>query len=167
MPNADRLAFGDFVLDRPQQRVLHRNGTMLALSPRLFGALTLLIDHAGQLLDKETLIAALWPNLVVEENNLSQVISALRRALGDDSQDSRFIQTVPRRGFRFIAPVTPLVPAAEAISGSLLPSESGGAVESHTLQTATLAFTAGVSTAPAPGSSLGGRRRWLYLAARR
>lgn len=147
MPPADRLAFGDFVLDRTQQRVWHRDGTMLALSPRLYGALALLIDHAGQLLDKETLISSLWPNLVVEENNLSQVISALRRALGDDSQDSRFIQTVPRRGFRFIAPVTAVAAAEPA------PAEAAVAIPAQP--------AAPPAAAHPQAASATSRRRWL------
>ena len=101
----ERYEFGDFVLERSQQRVRNRDGTPLNLSPRLFCALLLFAERPGELLDKDTLFAVLWPGLVVEENNLSQVISALRRALGDDTQDSRYIQTVPRRGFRFIARV--------------------------------------------------------------
>ena len=122
MPAPDRYAFGDFVLERSQQRVLHRDGTLVNLTPRLFSALLLLAERAGELLDKDTLMLALWPGLVVEENNLSQVISGLRRALGDDTQGSRYIQTVPRRGFRFIATVTglpdqaaPLLPVAVAM----------------------------------------------------
>ena len=112
MPAPDRYAFGDFVLERSQQRVLHRDGTLVNLTPRLFSALLLLAERAGELLDKDTLMLALWPGLVVEENNLSQVISGLRRALGDDTQGSRYIQTVPRRGFRFIATVTELADEA-------------------------------------------------------
>jgi len=121
MPVSDRLAFGDFVLERSQQRVLHRDGTLLTLTPRLFSALLLLAERAGELLDKDTLMLALWPGLVVEENNLSQVISGLRRALGDDTQGSRYIQTVPRRGFRFIATVTALPDEAARVSGPVLP----------------------------------------------
>jgi DNA-binding winged helix-turn-helix (wHTH) protein/TolB-like protein/Flp pilus assembly protein TadD len=108
VPPSERYAFGDFILERSQQRVLRGDGTALNLTPRLFSALLLFIEHAGQLLDKDALFLALWPGLVVEENNLSQLISGLRRALGDDTQGSRYIQTVPRRGFRFIAPVTAL-----------------------------------------------------------
>jgi DNA-binding winged helix-turn-helix (wHTH) protein len=108
MPPSERYAFGDFILERSQQRVLRGDGTELNLSPRLFSALLLLMERAGELVDKDALMLAVWPGLVVEENNLSQVISGLRRALGDDTQDSRYIQTVQRRGFRFIAPVTVL-----------------------------------------------------------
>jgi len=120
MPVSERYAFGDFVLERSQQRVTHRDGTLLNLTPRHFSALLLFAERAGDLLDKDTLMLALWPGLVVEENNLSQVVSGLRRAMGDDTQGSRYIQTVPRRGFRFVAAVTVLPdadvpPLAEAL----------------------------------------------------
>jgi len=116
MPPAQRYAFGDFVLERTQQRVLRRDGSTLNLTPRLFSALLLFVENAGALLDKDALMRALWPGLVVEENSLSQVISGLRRALDDDTHDSRYIQTVPRRGFRFVATVTevPDAPIASA-----------------------------------------------------
>lgn len=106
MVESVRIAFGDFVLEPAQQRVLRSDGTPLNLTPRLFNALQFFVEHAGDLLDKDTLIQAIWPGLVVEENNLSQVVSSLRRALGDEPQGSRYIQTVPRRGFRFVAAVS-------------------------------------------------------------
>lgn len=121
MPPSERYAFGNFVLERSQQRVLQRDGSPLALTPRLFNAMLLFVEHAGELLEKDALMQALWPGLVVEENNLSQVISGLRRALGDDAQGHRFIQTVPRRGFRFVATVTAL-PPADASSGVTPPA---------------------------------------------
>ncbi len=109
MTPSDRYAFGDYVLDLKEHALRHRSGgEPLALTPKLFDALLLFVERPNELLDKESLIAALWPGLVVEENNLSQVIAGLRRALGDDAQVSRYIQTVPRRGFRFVAPVTTL-----------------------------------------------------------
>lgn len=108
MPASERYAFGDFVLQRSQQRVLRADGTELGLTPRLFSALLLFVENADALLDKDVLMRTLWPGLVVEENNLSQTISSLRRALGDEPPGSRYIQTVARRGFRFIAAVTVL-----------------------------------------------------------
>lgn len=105
MADATAYEFGGFVLQRSQQRVLRCDGTTVELTPRLFSALLFFVEHPGELLGKETLLQALWPGLVVEENNLSQVVAGLRRALGDDTQGSRFIQTVPRRGFRFVADV--------------------------------------------------------------
>jgi len=151
MPVPDRLAFGDFVLERSQQRVTHRDGTQLNLTPRHFSALLLFAERAGQLLDKDTLMLALWPGLVVEENNLSQVVSSLRRALGDDTQGSRYIQTVPRRGFRFVAAVTvlpdadelprtdPLTHADLPVSAPVLPDDPS---KRHTLR---LALAAGAT----------------------
>ena len=116
MAVSDRYAFGDFVLERSQQRVLRSSdGSELSLTPRLFGALLLFVENADALLDKDTLMRALWPGLVVEENNLSQTISSLRRALGDEPPGSRYIQTVARRGFRFIAAVTAL-PSVDAVA---------------------------------------------------
>jgi DNA-binding winged helix-turn-helix (wHTH) protein len=100
--------FGDFVLDVPQKRLQQADGSALELTPRVFAALVLLVEHAGLLVERERLLYRVWPGLVVGKNSLSQVIVTLRRTLGDAAQGSRFIQTVLRRGFRFIAPVTPV-----------------------------------------------------------
>lgn len=104
----DRYAFGSFLLDRTQQRVQRNDGTAVALTPRLFSALLFFVERPGELLDKRSIIEAVWPGLFVEENNLNQVVWGLRRALGDDAHGSHFIETVPRRGFRFVAAVTVL-----------------------------------------------------------
>jgi len=101
----ERYAFGGFILERSQKRLLQQDGPPLELTPRLFSALLLLVEHAGQLVEKDALLQAIWPGLVVSDNSLSQVIAGLRRTLGDDAQGSHFIQTVPRKGFRFVAPV--------------------------------------------------------------
>ena len=123
----------EFVLQIDARRLLRADGSVVDLTPRLFDTLLFMVENAGQLLDKDQLLAALWPGLVVEENSLSQSVSALRKALGDDTQRPRFIQTVPRRGFRFIAPVllvsdedgnvlspSPLAPAAAIAATDLL-----------------------------------------------
>ena len=104
MPGAwDVLSFGGYVLDGARRCVTRPDGSPLALTPRLFNALYLFASRPGELIDKRELMRALWPGLVVEENNLSQLISALRRALGDES--AQLIRTEPRRGFRFTAEV--------------------------------------------------------------
>jgi DNA-binding winged helix-turn-helix (wHTH) protein/tetratricopeptide (TPR) repeat protein len=119
MSTPDRLAFGDFVLDRRQRRLLRGDGSTVTLTPRLYSALLLFVESDGRLLDKDTLMRSLWPRLVVEENNLSQVISGLRHALGDAAKDSRYLVTVPRVGFRFVATVHALADEAmPAIAGS-------------------------------------------------
>ena len=129
MPASEHYVFGDFVLERSQQRVLRNDGTALSLTPRQFDALLLFVENAGLLLDKDTLMRALWPGLVVEENNLSQTVSSLRRALGDDPPGRRYIQTVARRGFRFIAPVTVDAPVPVPASASPAPPSTAAGAE--------------------------------------
>jgi TolB-like protein/Flp pilus assembly protein TadD len=103
-------AFGDFVLD-PLRRSLSRvGGARIALPARAYDALQLMVQHPGELLYKDWLVGVLWPDSVVEDNNLSQAISTLRRALGDDSRF--YIQTEARRGYRFVCPVTTQSPRA-------------------------------------------------------
>ena len=98
--------FGDFRLLAAQRRLTARtDGRVIELTPKALDTLHFLVQHPGELLDKSTLIAAVWPNIVVEENNLNQVVSALRRALGDGSGGRRFIVTVPGRGYQFVAQV--------------------------------------------------------------
>ncbi len=135
MSISKRYAFGDFVMEPSQHRLRGRDETPVPLSPRLFSALQLFVERAGVLLGKDQLVLALWSGLVVEENNLSQVISGLRRVLGDDTRNSRYIQTVARRGFRFIAEVTEL-PALETNSTS---TTSESPVQHNAASPATLA----------------------------
>jgi TolB-like protein/DNA-binding winged helix-turn-helix (wHTH) protein/tetratricopeptide (TPR) repeat protein len=165
MSAAQRYAFGDFVLERSQQRVCGRDGSPLDLPPRLFSALLLFVENAGALLDKDALMRALWPGLVVEENSLSQVISGLRRALADDTHDSRYIQTVPRRGFRFIATVTELPDSATAerlqidATGSVLQAGPSPKLVSTSLAESAIGLRTHVA-----GQIARDRRRWLQLA---
>lgn len=148
--------FGDFRLDALQRRLSRRDGALVALTPRLVDALLYFVERTGELLDKEALMKALWPGLVVEENNLNQTISALRRALGDESQDSRYIQTVPRRGFRWVAEVRTVSDTADASPGLAPPPDapSPAVVEPSPPEPA-------ASSAPARPA----RRRWLWAAA--
>jgi TolB-like protein/DNA-binding winged helix-turn-helix (wHTH) protein/Tfp pilus assembly protein PilF len=99
--------FEGFELD-PRRGVLRRrsDGQALTLTPKAFGTLLYLIEHAGELVEKDALFAAVWPNVVVEEGNLTQTIHVLRRTLGEHRDDHRFIVTVPGRGYRFVAEVT-------------------------------------------------------------
>jgi len=89
----------------PARRQLVHAGKPVAMFPRCFDALLLLIERRGELLEKEFLLGTLWPDVVVDENSLAKVISDVRRALGEGPKDSGCIATVPRRGYRFIAPV--------------------------------------------------------------
>ena len=96
--------FGPFRID-PSQRVLFREGKPVALPPKIFETLLVLVERSGQIVEKEKLIEEVWPETVVEENNLTQYISALRKTLGDDRHEHRYIETIPRRGYRFAAEV--------------------------------------------------------------
>jgi DNA-binding winged helix-turn-helix (wHTH) protein len=108
-------AFGDFLLDTAQSRLLRREGSPVELTPRLFAALLVLVERAGELVDRETLLQLIWPGLVVGDNSVSQAIAGLRRILGDEAHGGRYIQTVPRKGFRFVAAVTRTAPARLAV----------------------------------------------------
>lgn len=111
--------FGAFRLD-PDERVLTREGEMVSLAPKVLDTLILLVQHNGRILEKDELIQLLWPNSFVEEGNLSQNVFLLRKILGDDRNGRSFIQTVPRRGYRFVAPVKiidrPAAPARVTIA---------------------------------------------------
>ncbi len=98
--------FGGFVLD-PERRLLAREGRdPVTITGKAFDALVHLVRHAGQVVTRNELADALWPHTVVEDNNLSQTISQVRKALGDTEESGpRFIATVPRRGYQFIAVV--------------------------------------------------------------
>ncbi len=93
--------FGPFRVD-PGEHLLSRNGAPLPLTPKAFETLLVLIRNSGHLMLKQELMQAVWPDSFVEEANLSQNISMLRKALGDSVQESRYIVTVPGRGYRFI-----------------------------------------------------------------
>src|ERR1044072_3345698 len=83
----------------PARRTLVHGGKPVAMYPRCFDALLLLIENRGGLLEKDFLLQALWPDVVVDENSLAKVISEIRRALGEN-RDVGSIETVPRRGHR-------------------------------------------------------------------
>ena len=99
--------FGEFRLDTAE-RLLLRNGKPVSLPPKVFDTLVVLIQHSGHLLDKEQLMKELWPDAFVEEVNLSVNISALRKTLGEGENGESFIETVPKRGYRFTAQVSEL-----------------------------------------------------------
>jgi DNA-binding winged helix-turn-helix (wHTH) protein len=97
--------FGTFSLD-DEERSLLRQGQPVPLTPKAFDLLVVLVKNAGKLVSKDELLHEVWPDSFVEEVNLSVNISALRKALGDDQEVTKLIETVPKRGYRFIEPVT-------------------------------------------------------------
>jgi len=101
--------FGAFEL-RADESVLHRGGEALALTPKMFDTLLVLVRHHGQIVDKDTFLKEVWPDSFVEEGNIAFNIRQIRKVLGDDAQDPTYIETVPRRGYRFIADVEVAAP---------------------------------------------------------
>ena len=102
--------FGPFRLD-PNERLLLRDRQPVPLPPKAYDLLASLVAHAGRLMTKEDLLKEVWPGTFVEEANLSYTVSLLRKALGDDSEPHRYIETVPKRGYRFKEPVTVAAPS--------------------------------------------------------
>jgi TolB-like protein/Tfp pilus assembly protein PilF len=97
--------FGDFRLDGRRRLLSRRDGGVVSLTAKAFDTLVYLVEHEGIVLHKDELMRALWADTVVEENNLNQNISILRRALGEHRGDHRYIATVPGRGYQFVAKV--------------------------------------------------------------
>lgn len=111
--------FCGFRLDPEQRRLLYE-GKPVSLTPKAFELLHVLVQSGGRLLTKDDLMRQLWPDSFVEEANLTVNISALRKALGDTQDGQTFIETVPKHGYRFIAPVTELPPATSPLRGEKL-----------------------------------------------
>lgn len=106
--------FGEFRLEGAQGRLL-QNGQPVSLKPKILDLLLFLVQQRGQLVKKDDLMREIWPNTIVEENNITVSISALRKVLGEDL-GRQFIETVPRRGYRFVADVVEIADQ-EAESG--------------------------------------------------
>lgn len=100
--------FGPFVLNLHRLR-LERDGTDVELRPKAFDVLRTLVERAGSVVSKDELVAAVWPDVTVNDDALAQCVRDIRKALGDDGE--RFVRTVPRRGYEFVAPVVPALPS--------------------------------------------------------
>ena len=98
--------FGDFVLN-VERYELRKDGTPIRLQPKTFDVLCYLVSHPGRLIDKDELLGAVWPDVIVTENSLTRCVKDLRKALDDDAANPRYIETIARRGYRLL--VTPEV----------------------------------------------------------
>src|SRR5436853_785208 len=96
--------FGPFRLDT-SERILLRDGQPVPLTPKALQTLLVLVESSGRILDKDELLSRVWPDTFVEEITLAQNVSTLRKALGVDQEGRQYIETVPRRGYRFVASV--------------------------------------------------------------
>jgi len=123
MSDAAKVYGFDRFLLNPAERVLLRDGRRVALTPKSFDLLVVLVEHSGHLVEKDALLKAVWPNQFVEESNLPFTISTLRKALeGGNSDCHRLIDTIPKRGYRFTAPVRIVSHQATASTGEALSS---------------------------------------------
>jgi DNA-binding winged helix-turn-helix (wHTH) protein/tetratricopeptide (TPR) repeat protein len=113
--------FGEYRVDAGKL-LLSRYGQPVPLTPKVFDTLLLLVKRSGEVLDKEALLQAVWPDTMVEENNLNQNISTLRRVFGESRGENRYIATVPGRGYRFMAEVRTI---SQRISGPAQPVRIG------------------------------------------
>ena len=146
--------FASFRLDAGDRLLLHQERAV-ALTPKAFDTLLVLVERHGRLVTKDDLFQAVWPDAFVEENNLAQHISALRKVLGEEP-GGPFIETVPKKGYRFVAPVV-LEPAVN----SELPV-------ARDAQTPTRAMQPAVTTSPVPpviNGSRGALRQWIAFGA--
>ena len=103
--------FGPFRLDQTEHQLL-RNGERVPLTPKAFSTLLVLVSRRGRILGKDELMREVWPDTFVEEGGLARNISVLRKALDDTSDASRYIETIPKIGYRFVADVKEVVPEA-------------------------------------------------------
>ena len=136
--------FGPFRLDT-EERSLLRDGSFVPLTPKAFELLTALVQKCGRVVGKDELMHELWPDSFVEEGNLTQHVFALRKALGENHGEPQFIETVARRGYRFIAEVnqvleidsTLVLKRDASVSADLTSGTEGASVEAVT-QTASV-----------------------------
>src|SRR5271166_5878358 len=94
-------------LVEPRLNIVSRNGTAVRVEPKMMEVLVCLAAHPGEVLSKEELLKAVWPNTFVTDDALTHCISDLRRVLEDDAREPRVIQTIPKRGYRLVASVVP------------------------------------------------------------
>lgn len=147
-PNASRsIQFGRFRLDAAA-RVLYRDGEPVPLTLKQVQTLAVLVREAGEVVDRDRLMREVWPDTFVEDGGLTRNISAIRKALGDGVDGAAFIETVPKRGYRFVAPVS--VESTAPFAGMALPSASLAGVPP--------AQATPLETVPGPGSTPRPRR---------
>jgi adenylate cyclase len=111
--------FGEFTLDA-DQKVLLRQGKPLLLAPKVLETLLTLVQNSGRIIEKEDLMKRLWPDTFVEESNLTYTIVQLRKTLGDDARHPRYIETIPKRGYRFIVDVEEVLSDMGMVSNAVI-----------------------------------------------
>jgi eukaryotic-like serine/threonine-protein kinase len=148
--------FGEFVLD-PGRRTLSRADSLVSLTPRAFDVLLFLTQNPNRLVAKEELLQAVWGDTFVEEGNLTQYISHLRKALGDNSEDARLIVTIARKGYQFTADVTVVAKTADIAKRGALQANA-----SETVRPVEFPTQEQAAKSPPPRLRL---RKWIAAAA--
>src|SRR5467141_1341915 len=97
--------FDNFRIDSGKRLLSNGGPEPVPLTPKIFDTLLYLVSHHGTVIDKDELMSAIWPDTIVEENNLNKNISVLRRVLGENPGENRYIVTVPGKGYKFVASV--------------------------------------------------------------
>jgi DNA-binding winged helix-turn-helix (wHTH) protein len=115
--------FGPFCLDT-EAHLLSRGGQPVALTPKVFDTLLYLVQRPGRLVTKDELMSALWPDAFVNESNITQTIFMLRKALGENSGDHRYIATVPGHGYRFVPEVEQVEDSSRQVAVELQPADT-------------------------------------------
>ena len=123
-----QFVFGDCVLDR-DRRELTRGAETVVIGPQVFDLLIYLVENRNRVASKDDLLDAVWGGRVVSESTITSHINAVRKAIGDNGEEQRFIRTIARKGFRFVAEVTQSHPAKEAQSTALPPTPGDGVAE--------------------------------------
>lgn len=160
MPSThSRYSFGPFVLD-PAAGQLTRDGAPVPLAPKTYELLVALAGEPGRLFSKDELFARVWPDTIVSEGSLNRAVATLRQALGDSADEPQYIQTVARRGYRFVAPVTVIKdasappPAAEPLPQNWRPMMIVAAVGAVVLVAMSAVFVGRTSNHPSPIRSI-------------
>src|SRR4030095_16287083 len=121
--------FGEYRLDAAE-RLLLRGEQQIPLTPKVFDTLLVLVQHSGHLVGKDFLMKEVWSDAFVEEANLARNVWTLRKALGDDEGKHRYIETVPKTGYRFVAPVRILERTELPLAESAPLAEAGPSADS-------------------------------------
>jgi TolB-like protein/DNA-binding winged helix-turn-helix (wHTH) protein/Flp pilus assembly protein TadD len=137
-----QLEFAGFRLDRLRRQLCDRDGATVRLNSRALEALLVFVEKPGRVLSKRELMQAIWQNVVVEENNLTQAISALRKALGDTQDPPQIIQTVPGRGYCFIATLREVPDEVATQKPATVANRDNGAWRRHVVITLAVTMAA-------------------------
>ncbi len=130
----DLYQFGPFRLD-VRERLLLRDDQSVPLTPKAFDLLLAMVEHHGHLLEKDELMKLVWPDTFVDENNLASNISQLRKALGEGENGQKFIETIPKRGYRFIANVQKAQDEAPPMEENIAPTGAVTPASDHKVAT--------------------------------